>query len=143
MREKSLAMITTSTRVSVTFPSLYVMLTSSLRPNSDKSRNIDDEESDQLEDDDETNEKSEELENRIRRAFVLLEEASIALASSSKESATNDIEVIPQCVDASMTSDNVYCTLLVPSLAFEFACASPIKRNESDDESKSERSENH
>lgn len=119
------------------------MLTSSLRSNNDKSRNINNEKDDQLKDDDEANKKSERLRNRVRRAFVFLVKASIAFASSLRENATNDIKIIFQCVNASIASHDIYCMLLVHFLAFEFACASSIKRDKSDDESKDEKSENH
>jgi len=69
------------------------MLTLSLRLNSDKSRNINNEKSDQLKDNNEANEKSEKLRNRIRRTFVFFKRALIVFANSFRESATNDIKV--------------------------------------------------
>jgi len=94
MQKELLTTITTFTRINVALPSLYVMLTSSLRSNNDKSRNINNEKDDQLKDDDEANKKSERLRNRVRRAFVFLVKASIAFASSLRENATNDIKII-------------------------------------------------
>jgi hypothetical protein len=94
MQKELLTTITTFTRINVALPSLYAMLTSSLRSNNDKSRNINNEKDDQLKDDDEANKKSERLRNRVRRAFVFLVKASIAFASSLRENATNDIKII-------------------------------------------------